>query len=82
MSRKKLSRRQFVAATALTSAAMITAPMSAAPMPPASSRSVSGTIGFPVPTRPPPTSSMPGPRRKGFEVQIDYIPSQGNKKIF
>ena len=81
MSPKKLSRRQFVAATALTSAAMITAPYvrgaHAAGKP---------SIGFwdhwvPGANKASTDIVNAWAEKEKVEVQIDYIPSQGNKNL-
>src|SRR5262249_24379024 len=79
MSRRKLTRRQFVAATALSSAALITAPY-------VRSAHAAGkiTIGFWdhwVPDANKASTDLVNewaPKEK-VEVQIDYITSQGNK---
>ncbi|HVQ72136.1 MAG TPA: extracellular solute-binding protein [Bradyrhizobium sp.] len=81
MSRKKLSRRQFVAATALSSAALITAPY-------VRGAYAAGklTIGFW-------DHWVPGANKASYDlvnewaakekvdVSVDYIPSQGNKLL-
>src|SRR6202795_3442075 len=81
MSRKKLSRRQFVAATALSSAALITAPY------------VRGAyaagklnIGFWDHWVPGANKASTAPvnewaEKEKVEVSIDYITSQGNKNL-
>src|SRR4029450_8039962 len=81
MLRKKLSRRQFVAATALSSAALITAPYvrgahSAGKL----------SIGFgdrwgPGANKAPTNLVYEWAAKEKVEVQIDYIPSQGNKLL-
>ena len=81
MSRKKLSRRQFVAATALTSAAMITAPY-------VRGAHAAGklSIGFwdhwvPGANKASTDIVNAWAEKEKVEVQIDYIPSQGNKNL-
>jgi ABC-type glycerol-3-phosphate transport system substrate-binding protein len=81
MSRKKLSRRQFVAATALTSAAMITAPY-------VRGAYAAGklTIGFwdhwvPGANKASTDIVNAWAEKEKVEVTIDYIPSQGNKNL-
>ena len=81
MSRKKLSRRQFVAATAMTSAAMITAPY-------VRGAHAAGklSIGFwdhwvPGANKASTDIVNAWAEKEKVEVQIDYIPSQGNKNL-
>ena len=81
MSRKKLSRRQFVAATALSSAALITAPY-------VRGAYAAGklSIGFWDHWVPGANKASTDPvndwaAKEKVEVQIDYIPSQGNKLL-
>src|SRR6201990_2955580 len=81
MSRKTLSRRQFVAATALTSAAMITAPY-------VRGAHAAGklSIGFwdhwvPGANKASTDIVNAWAEKEKVEVQIDYIPSQGNKNL-
>src|SRR3954468_24671347 len=81
MSRRKLSRRQFIAATALSSAALITAPY-------IRGANAAGklSIGFwdhwvPGANKASTDSVNAWAERENEEVQIDYIPSQGNKNL-
>ena len=81
MSRKKLSRRQFVAATALSSAALITAPY-------IRGAHAAGklTIGFwdhwvPGANKASTDLVNEWAEKDKVEVTIDYIPSQGNKNL-
>jgi ABC-type glycerol-3-phosphate transport system substrate-binding protein len=81
MSRKKLSRRQFVAATALTSAALISAPF-------IRSARAAGTLtmGFwdhwvPGANKASTDLVNEWAAREKVEVSIDYITSQGNKNL-
>ena len=81
MSRKKLSRRQFVAATALSSAALITAPY-------IRGAHAAGklTIGFwdhwvPGANKASTDIVNEWAEKEKVEVTIDYIPSQGNKNL-
>jgi ABC-type glycerol-3-phosphate transport system substrate-binding protein len=81
MSRKKLSRRQFVAATALTSAALVTAPY-------VRGAHAAGklTIGFwdhwvPGANKASTDLVNEWAAKEKVEVTIDYIPSQGNKLL-
>src|SRR5215216_6204691 len=81
MSRKKLSRRQFVAATALSSAALITAPY-------VRSAHAAGklSIGFwdhwvPGANKASTDLVNEWAAKENVEVTIDYIPSQGNKNL-
>src|SRR5215213_7365303 len=81
MSRKKLSRRQFVAATAMSSAALITAPY-------VRSANAAGklSIGFwdhwvPGANKASTDLVNEWAAKEKVEVSIDYIPSQGNKNL-
>ena len=81
MSRKKLTRRQFVAATALSSAALVTAPY-------IRGAHAAGklTIGFWdhwVPGANAASTAIVNEwaEKNKVEVTIDYIPSQGNKNL-
>src|ERR1700710_289853 len=81
MSRKTLSRRQFVAATALSSAALITAPY-------IRGAHAAGklTIGFwdhwvPGANKASTDIVNEWAEKAKVEVSIDYIPSQGNKNL-
>src|SRR6476660_6886184 len=81
MSRKKLSRRQFVAATAMSSAALIAAPY-------IRSAHAAGklTIGFwdhwvPGANKASTDLVNEWAAKEKVEVTIDYIPSQGNKNL-
>src|SRR5215216_4113858 len=81
MSRKKLSRRQFVAATALSSAALITAPY-------IRGAHAAGklSIGFwdhwvPGANKASTDIINEWAEKEKVEVSIDYIPSQGNKNL-
>ncbi len=81
MSRKKLSRRQFVAATALSSAALITAPY-------VRGAHAAGklTIGFwdhwvPGANKASTELVNEWAEKAKVEVTVDYIPSQGNKNL-
>jgi ABC-type glycerol-3-phosphate transport system substrate-binding protein len=81
MSRKKLSRRQFVAATALTSAALISAPF-------IRSARAAGTLtmGFwdhwvPGANKASTDLVNEWAAKEKVEVSIDYITSQGNKNL-
>src|SRR3954454_328568 len=81
MSRKKLSRRQFVAATALSSAALITAPY-------IRGANAAGklSIGFwdhwvPGANKASTDIVNAWAEKEKVEVTIDYIPSQGNKNL-
>ena len=81
MSRKKLTRRQFVAATALSSAALITAPY-------VRGAHAAGklTIGFwdhwvPGANKASTDIVNEWAEKAKVEVTIDYIPSQGNKNL-
>ena len=81
MSRKKLSRRQFVAATALTSAALISAPFVR------SARAAGSlTMGFwdhwvPGANKASTDLVNEWAAKEKVEVSIDYITSQGNKNL-
>jgi len=81
MSRKTLSRRQFVAATALSSAALITAPY-------IRGAHAAGklTIGFwdhwvPGANKASTDLVNEWAEKAKVEVTVDYIPSQGNKNL-
>ena len=81
MSRKKLSRRQFVAATALSTAALVTAPY-------VRGAHAAGklTIGFwdhwvPGANKASTDLVNEWAAKEKVEVTIDYIPSQGNKLL-
>ncbi len=81
MSRRKLSRRQFVAATALSSAALITAPY-------VRSAHAAGklTMGFwdhwvPGANKASTDLVNEWAEKEKVEVSIDYITSQGNKNL-
>src|SRR6266576_4630123 len=81
MSRRKLSRRQFVAATALSSAALITAPY-------IRGANAAGklSIGFwdhwvPGANKASTDLVNEWAEKEKVEVSIDYIPSQGNKNL-
>src|SRR3979411_2001598 len=81
MSRRKLSRRQFVAATALTSAALITAPY-------VRGARAAGTLtmGFwdhwvPGANKASTDLVNEWAEKEKVEVSIDYITSQGNKNL-
>jgi ABC-type glycerol-3-phosphate transport system substrate-binding protein len=81
MSRKKLSRRQFVAATALTSAALISAPFVR------SARAAGSlTMGFwdhwvPGANKASTDLVNEWAAKEKVEVSIDYVTSQGNKNL-
>jgi len=81
MSRKKLSRRQFVAATAMTSAAMITAPYIRGAH--AAGKLSIGFWDHWVPGANKASTDIVNAwaEKEKVEVQIDYIPSQGNKNL-
>ena len=83
MSRKKLSRRQFVAATALVlRGAHSTAPLvRQRPCRRQTGDRFLGSLGCPAPTAPRPIWSMNSPEKAKVEVTVDYIPSQGNKNL-
>src|ERR1700746_3230591 len=81
MIRRKLSRRQFVAATAMSSAALVTAPY-------VRSAHAAGTlsIGFwdhwaPDANATSRALAKEWADKEKVEVQIDYITSQGNKNL-
>src|SRR6476619_1558706 len=81
MTRKKLSRRQFVAATALSSAALVTAPY-------IRGAHAAGklSIGFwdhgaPGATQASTDLCNEWAEKQKVEITIDYIPSQGNKNL-
>ena len=81
MSRRKLSRRQFVAATALSSAAMMTAPY-------VRGAYAAGTLSMGcwdhwVPGANKALTALINEwaAREKVEVTIDYITSQGNKLL-
>src|SRR5688572_5752241 len=81
MSRKKLSRRQFVAATAMSSAALITAPD-------IRGAHAAGQLGIGcwdhwVPGANKASTELLNEwgEKEQVEVTIDYIPSQGNKNL-
>ena len=79
MSRKKLSRRQFVAATALTSAAMITAPYVRGAY--AAGKLSIGFWDHWVPGANKATTDLVNEwaEKEKVEVSIDYITSNGRK---
>ena len=79
MSRKKLSRRQFVAATALSSAALITAPYVRGAY--AAGKLSIGFWDHWVPGANKASTDLVNEwaEKEKVEVSIDYIPSQGNK---
>ena len=79
MSRKKLSRRQFVAATALSSAALITAPYVRGAY--AAGKLSIGFWDHWVPGANKASTDLVNEwaAKEKVEVSIDYIPSQGNK---
>jgi len=81
MSRQKLSRRQFVAATALTSAAMITAPYVRGAY--AAGKLSMGFWDHWVPGANKASTDLVNEwaDKEKVEVSIDYIPSQGNKNL-
>ena len=81
MSRKKLSRRQFVAATALTSAALITAPYVRGAH--AAGKLSIGFWDHWVPGANKASTDLVNEwaAKEKVEVSIDYIPSQGNKLL-
>src|SRR6186713_1354014 len=81
MSRKKLSRRQFVAATALSSAALLSAPF-------VRGAYAAGklSIGFwdhwvPGANKAAEAVSKAWAEKEKVDLQIDFITSQGNKLI-
>ena len=79
MIRSKLSRRQFVAATAMSSAALVSAPYIRTAHAAGKLRSASGTTGFPAPTTPPPLSSRNGRRRKKSRSRSTTSPARAGK---
>src|SRR5436190_24224506 len=81
MSRKKLSRRQFVAATALSSAALITAPYIRGAH--AAGKLTMGFWDHWVPGANKASTDLVNEwaAREKVEVSIDYIASQGNKNL-
>ena len=81
MSRKKLSRRQFVAATALSSAALITAPYVRGAH--AAGKLSIGFWDHWVPGANKASTDLVNEwaAKEKVEVSIDYIPSQGNKNL-
>jgi ABC-type glycerol-3-phosphate transport system substrate-binding protein len=81
MSRKKLSRRQFVAATALSSAALITAPYVRGAY--AAGKLSIGFWDHWVPGANKASTDLVNEwaAKENVEVSIDYIPSQGNKLL-
>src|ERR1700726_93902 len=81
MSRKKLSRRQFVAATTLTSAALISAPYIRTAH--AAGKLTMGFWDHWVPGANKASTDLVNEwaAKEKVEVSIDYIPSQGNKNL-
>ena len=81
MSRKKLSRRQFVAATALSSAALITAPYVRGAY--AAGKLSIGFWDHWVPGANKASTDLVNEwaEKEKVEVSIDYITSQGNKNL-
>jgi ABC-type glycerol-3-phosphate transport system substrate-binding protein len=81
MSRKKLSRRQFVAATAMSSAALITAPYIRGAH--AAGKLSVGFWDHWVPGANTACTALINEwaAKEKVEVSIDYIPSQGNKNL-
>src|SRR5882762_3759250 len=81
MSRKKLSRRQFVAATALSSAALITAPYIRGAH--AAGKLAIGFWDHWVPGANKASTDLVNEwaEKAKVEVTVDYIPSQGNKNL-
>ena len=81
MSRKKLTRRQFVAATALSSAALITAPYVRGAH--AAGKLSIGLWDHWVPGANDTSTSLvkEWAEKEKVDVQIDYITTQGNKLI-
>src|SRR5258707_4808919 len=79
MSRRKLSRRQFVAATALSSAALITAPYTRGAH--AAGKLAIGFWDHWVPNANKTSTDLVNEwaEKEKVEVSIDYITSQGNK---
>src|SRR6201746_295345 len=81
MSRRKLTRRQFVAATALSSAALITAPYIRTAN--AAGKLTMGFWDHWVPGANAASTELINQwaAKEKVEVSIDYIPSQGNKNL-
>jgi ABC-type glycerol-3-phosphate transport system substrate-binding protein len=81
MSRKKLSRRQFIAATALSSAALVTAPYVRGAH--AAGKLAIGFWDHWVPGANKASTDLVNEwaEKEKVEVSIDYIPSQGNKNL-
>ena len=81
MSRKKLSRRQFIAATALSSAALVTAPYVRGAH--AAGKLSIGFWDHWVPGANKASTDLVNEwaEKEKVEVTIDYIPSQGNKNL-
>jgi ABC-type glycerol-3-phosphate transport system substrate-binding protein len=81
MSRRKLSRRQFVAATALSSAALVTAPYIRGAH--AAGKLSIGFWDHWVPGANKASTDIVNEwaEKEKVEVTIDYIPSQGNKNL-
>ena len=81
MSRKKLSRRQFVAATALTSAALISAPYVRGAY--AAGKLTMGFWDHWVPGANDTCSAIvkEWAEKEKVEATVDYITTQGNKNL-
>src|SRR2546421_5043300 len=81
MSRRKLSRRQFVAATAMSSAALMTAPYIRTAH--AAGKLSMGFWDHWVPGANKASTELINEwaEKEKVEVSIDYIPSQGNKNL-
>jgi len=81
MSRRKLSRRQFIAATALSSAALVTAPYVRGAH--AAGKLAIGFWDHWVPGANKASTDLVNEwaAKEKVEVSIDYIPSQGNKNL-
>src|SRR5437764_15166635 len=81
MSRKKLSRRQFVAATAMSSAALIAAPYVRGAH--AAGKLTMGFWDHWVPDANKASAALVNEwaAKEKVEVSIDYITSQGNKNL-
>ena len=81
MTRKKLSRRQFVAATALSSAALVTAPYVRGAY--AAGKLSIGFWDHWVPGANKASTDLCNEwaEKQKVEITIDYIPSQGNKNL-
>src|SRR3979490_1719156 len=81
MSQSKLSRREFVAATALSSAALITAPFIRGAH--AAGKLTMGFWDHWVPGANKASTDLVNEwaEKEKVEVSIDYIPSQGNKNL-